>query len=116
MYEIQAVERMPAVLDPAVQVYAAAFAGVALNRRFRVDDGQLVRVRGDADFVARYYRHDREQRAFGLPAFGATASMVVRRLGLDGDFDRVRRTLADQCSACEILGGRLEALIDGGVD
>jgi len=52
VHEVESVERMVAVLDAAVHVHAAAGAGVALNRGFRVDDLELLRILGDFEFVA----------------------------------------------------------------
>src|SRR5437879_11266069 len=40
--EVEAIERVPLVLDAAVHMRAADLAGVALDRRRRIDDLQLV--------------------------------------------------------------------------
>src|SRR5258706_2408420 len=109
--EVQAVERVLVVLYAAIQVYAAAGTGMALDRRVGVDDLQFVAVLGDADLVTRNNRDDRKIGALGLPALGAAAGMIVRGLRTNADFDGIRRALADQCSARKILVARLDAVV-----
>ena len=50
----------------------------ALDRRLRIDDGELVPVRFHAELVARDHRDLGEQRPFRLPALRAAADVVVR--------------------------------------
>src|SRR5215469_11676863 len=77
MHEVEPVERVILVLDPAVHVHAAARAGVALDRGVGVDDLQLLRARGHGDLVARQHRHQREERPLRLPALAAAADVAV---------------------------------------
>src|SRR5207248_5993817 len=99
MDEIEAVEWMPGVLDPAVHMRTAGLAGIALDRRRRVDNLQLVAVLGYFHIVARDDGDDGEGRPRGLPAFGAAAGVVVGHIALDGDLDRPVRALADKGAA-----------------
>jgi len=111
MDEIEAVERVATVLDAAIHMDAAVLAGVPLNGRRRVDDRQLLCVRGDTEVVPRHYRDLGEQGALGFPALGATAEMVVRALPLDRHFDGILRTSAQQRAAREIRRTSLHTLI-----
>ena len=99
------------VLDPAVHVNAAAFAGVALNGSSGIDDRELVRVFGHRQLIARDDRHDREQCARRLPTLGAAAGVIVGGLRVDRDFDRILRAFAEQSTAGKILGCGLDAVI-----
>ena len=56
MDEIKAIKRMLGILDAAVHVNTALTAGVALNGRVRIDDGELLRILAHAQLVARGYR------------------------------------------------------------
>jgi hypothetical protein len=70
--EVQALERV-VNFDAAEHVHTAVLAGVALDHGRFVDDGELVLVGGDAQLVAGHDADDGEERAGGLPAFGAAA-------------------------------------------
>ena len=96
MNEIEAVERMPLVLDSAIHMHTALFAGMALNGRFGIHDSQLVFICRDADVVARNNCNLREQRAVWFPAPGTTANMVMRTLSLDLYLDFFLRTATQQ--------------------
>src|SRR5690242_7110729 len=100
---------MLVVLDASVHVHAATSAGVALDRRIRVDDLELVGVLRDLDLVFRHDRDDGEIRAFGLPALGAAARVLVRYIRTDTDFDRILRAFADERSARKVLRTGLDA-------
>jgi hypothetical protein len=108
--EIEAVERMFGVLDPAVHMYAAALAGVTLNSGVGIDDHELARVFRHRQLVARHHRHYREERTRRLPALRAAASMIVGGLRIDRDFDRILRAFADECAAGKIFRTRLDAM------
>ena len=96
MHEVEAIERVRLVFDPAEHVHTATGAGMALDRRIGIDDLQLLLVRGDLELVAGNHGNLGEQGAFRLPALAATAGVVVRGLGADRHFDLFRSTLATQ--------------------
>src|SRR5580704_6966446 len=98
---------MSALLDATIHMCAADLARVTLNGRTGIDNGQLVAVLGHRDLVTRRHGHYREQRTLGLPALRAAAGMVVRRLGLDGNLDRVLGAFTHQRAASKVLGRRL---------
>lgn len=78
--EIEALEGV-VDLDAAVQVGAAAGAGVALDRGLGVHDAELRLVGRDRQVVPRHDADDAEERACGLPALGAAAGVVVGDVG-----------------------------------
>jgi hypothetical protein len=88
---------------------------MALYDRAWIDDLQLVAVLDDRHFVVRRDGDHREDGARRLPAFRASASVIVSDLALDSNFDRPRRTKADQCSSGEVRVRRLHACINGGM-
>src|SRR5436309_9698822 len=116
MDEIEAVEWMPGVLDPAIHMRTAGLAGMALDRRRRVDNLQLVAVLDHFHIVARDHGDDGEDRPCGLPALGAAAGVVVGNIALDGDLDRPVRAFADQGSTGKIAGPLLYTAIDRWMD
>src|SRR5262249_55931724 len=99
--EVEAVEGMALVLDPAVHMRAAGLAGVPLDHRRRIDDMQLVAVLEYGDVLPWHDGDDRERRTRRLPALGAAAGMIVGDVALDADLDRVVLAFADQRSAGE---------------
>src|SRR5258707_13207307 len=112
MDEIQTVERMRLVLDAPVHMRAADCAGVALDSRRTVDDLELVAVLEHFHFVARYNRDHRKGCALRLPAFGATAGVVVGDVAGDGDLDRLVLAFADQGAAGEAAGTFLPSVVN----
>src|SRR4029450_11174635 len=104
------------VLDPAVHMRAAGLAGIALDRRRRVDYLQLVAVLRHLHIVARDHGDDGEGRPCGLPALGAAAGVVVGHIALDGDLDRPVRAFADKGAAGETAGPLLYAAINRWMD
>src|SRR4030095_12271543 len=116
MDEVEAVEWMPLVLDPAVHMRPAGLAGMALDRRRRVDNLQLVAVLEHFHIVARDHGDDGEGRARGRPALCAAGGGVVGNVALDGDLDRLVRALADKGSAGETAGPLLYAAINRWMD
>src|SRR6202158_6271442 len=52
--EIEAIERMLGVLDPAVHMYPAALACVAMNRGIGIDNRKLACVFHHGQFVTRH--------------------------------------------------------------
>ena len=103
---------MARVLDPANHMGAAILAGVALDRRFGIDNRQLVTIRDHQDFVARHHGHDGKHRTVRLPALGATTGVVVKALAIDLDRNRIGGAFAVQRAALEIGGSRLQAAIN----
>lgn len=75
--EIQTLEGV-VDFDAAEHVHAAVLARVALDRRRRVHDLELLRVGRDPKLVAGYDADDGEERALRLPALGAAACLVLR--------------------------------------
>src|SRR5215831_10634837 len=114
--EIESVQRVALVVDPAVHVDAALLARVPLDGRLGIHDCELVAVRFDAQVVARDDGDLREQRSFRLPALGAAAHVIVCALTLDRYLDLVLRAVAKQRSACEILCCWLQSCVDRGVN
>src|ERR1700730_16304876 len=96
MDEVEAVERMPLVLDAAEHVGPANLAGMPLDRCRSVDDVKLVAVLKNAHVVARHNGDHRKDRALRLPAFGAATGMVVGDIPLDADLDRLLLAFADK--------------------
>jgi len=88
-------ERVALVLDAAVHVNAAPGAGVALNRRTRVDNLELLAVGRDGDLGPAMPRRTTENSApLGFPALGAAARMIERHVRPDADRDRRLGALA----------------------
>lgn len=69
--------------------HAAFLAGVPLDQRGGIDDGELVAVLQHLDAFCRRDRHDRNSGAFWLPALGATAGLVVGDVALGPDLHRI---------------------------
>src|SRR5712691_9609435 len=116
MDEVQPVQWVTLVLDPPVHVHAATGACVSLDGCGRVDDLQLVRIRGHAELVPWHHCDLREQRAGRLPAFRAAASMVMSALALDRHDDLLVGASAIQRAASEVWSRRLDAIVDRGMD
>src|ERR1700730_1919833 len=114
--EIEAVERMLRVLDPAVHVNPAPSAGIALNGRVGIYDLELLGVISHAQLVARHHGDLREQRALGFPAFGASAYVIVRALTRDAHLDGIACAFALQRATRKLRGARFDAFISGGMD
>ena len=116
MDEVQPEEGMAAVLDAAIHMNAAALAGMPLNGGGGIHDRKFVRVRRDADIIARHHRDLREQGAFGLPALRAAAGMIVSDLPLDRHLNGVLVAMEGKRPAREIRRAGFYTLIDGRVD
>src|ERR1700745_4127944 len=93
---------MLGVLDAAVHVYAALLAGVPLNGGVGVHDLELVSILGHTELVARHDRDLREQRARGLPAFGAPTDVIIGALGRNVHLDGVARAFAHERPSREV--------------
>ena len=87
MDEIQSVEWMLVVFDPAIHVNAAIFTGVSLDGGLRIDDGEFVTIGSYSHFVTRDDRDLGKQRAGRFPTLGAAADVVVGALAADDDRD-----------------------------
>jgi hypothetical protein len=85
---------MALVLDPAIHVDAALFAGMPLNSGLGVHHRKFVPVRLDAEIFTRDDGDLRKERAFRLPTFRAAAHMIVRALAFDRYLDLVLRAIA----------------------
>ena len=83
------------------------------NKLKIVDDLELVAVSGHRQLLARNHRHHGEQRALGLPAFGASAYVVESRVALQGDGHGRGTAVAGERAAGEIALASLDAAIDG---
>src|SRR4030095_4891706 len=97
--------------DASVHVYAAAVAGMALDRGAAIDHGELLAVGGHAYVVLRHDGDHGEHRARRLPALGAAAGVVVSDVALDGDGDGIRGAVAAERAALEFLVAGLDALV-----
>lgn len=112
MNEIESVEGVFGVFNPAIHMNAARLAGVALDHRVRVHDREFVPVRQHLHIVARDGGHHRQDRSCRLPALGAAADMVVGDLSLYRDRYRCVCAFAHQRAAGKIRCAGLHALID----
>ncbi len=104
---------MAGIFDAAVHMRAAALAGIALDRRGRIDDRELVPVGGDAQSAARNDGYLWEGGAGRFPALAAAADMVMRAVAAHGDFDAVAGTIAVEFAAPEARCARLHAIVHG---
>src|SRR6202140_3855588 len=116
MDEVQAIERMRLVLDPAVHMRTANPASVPLDRRRCVDDVKLVAVLKNCHVVPWYNGDHRKGRAVGLPTFGAAAGVIVGDVALDADLDRLVLAFADKGSAGKAARTLLYSAINRRVD
>jgi hypothetical protein len=89
----------------------ARFASMSLDSGALVNDGQLLSVRDDADFIARNDSNDREFRTCGLPALAAATGMIVQGLSVNPDFNLIGRTQALQGTAREVCSAWLYTVI-----
>src|ERR1043166_4734303 len=113
--ERQPLERVD-LLDRSVHVRAARGAGVALDQRRFVDDGEPIAPRQHLDLVAGHDGDHREDRPRWLPALGAAAHVVVRDVRANRDLDWRRRTATRQRAAGELAIAGLEPGIDRRMD
>jgi hypothetical protein len=111
MDEIQPLERMLA-FDRAVHMNAAFDTSVSLNQRARVDDFELVAVFKNFDVFVRSDGDDRQDSAIRLPAFGATASMIVGDLSFDAHLHGPALTEADEHASREARICRFHASVN----
>src|ERR1700712_1436052 len=116
MDEVEAVEGVSLVLDPAVHMRAADLAGVSLDSGGRIDNLQLVAVFQHRHIFAWHDGAHREGRPAGLPAFGTAARVVVGDITLDADFDRFVPAFANKCTAGKATRALLDAVVDRWVD
>ena len=116
MDEVETMERVILVLDPAVHVHATLGARIALDCCLLVDDLQLVLVGRHRQLVARDHAYDRECRTFRLPALGAAAGVVVGDLRVDLDLHLVTGAPAFEGPARESRGPLGNAFVHGGMD
>jgi hypothetical protein len=114
--EIESIERMVLVLDPAVHVDAAFSASVTVNGLRGVDDVKLISILDNGDVCARHNGYCRKKSAFRLPAPRATTDMIVGALSLDGDLDGIARAFANERSAGEVFRCRFDPVIHGGMN
>src|SRR5215475_15450417 len=107
---------MVLVLDAAVHMRAAGLAGVALDHGRRIDDLQLIAIFEHGQVLTWHDRDHRENGARRLPAFGATAGMVVGDVALDADLDRLVLAFADQRPAGKAAGAFLYTAVNRWVE
>ena len=111
MNEVQTVKSMVLVFDTSVQVSVALSARMALNGRLLVNDGELVRVCGDADFFPWDHGDNRKPGARRLPAFAAATGVVMQGLSVDSDLNLVGWAQALQRAAGKIDSRRFYPVI-----
>src|SRR6185437_5908979 len=111
MDKIEPVERMLCVLDAAIHVDAAIFAGVTLDGRVSIHDLEPIGILGSTELIARHNRDLREQRALGLPAFGASAYVIVGALGRDAHLYETTRALAHKRPSREVRRAGLHTVV-----
>lgn len=101
MDKVQAFERVR-LFDTAEQVNPALPAGVSENDCRVVDDAELVSVGRDLDLVSGDNADDREEGAGGLPAFGASAGVVVGDVAPECDLHRPALAVAAELAPGEV--------------
>jgi len=112
MDEVEAVERMPLVLDAAIHMRATGLAGMPLDCRRSIDDVKLVTIFEHLHIVARDDGDDGEGRPVGFPAFGAAAGVVVGDIAYDADLDWLALAFTDEGPACKAARTLLDAIVD----
>src|SRR6266576_1679893 len=102
MDKIEPVERMLCVLDAAIHVHPAIFAGVPLDGRVGIHGLELVGTLGNTELVARHNRDLREQRALRLPALGASTDVIIGALRRNAHLYGITRALAHKRPSREV--------------
>src|SRR5438034_10020522 len=111
MDKIETVKRMLRILDAAVHVHAATGARVPLDGRIGVHDFELFGIVRDTQLVTRHNGNLREQRAFGLPAFSASAYVIIGALRRNAHLDGIARALASKRPSREVRRTGSEAIV-----
>lgn len=112
MNKVQAFERM-VLLDSAEHMRAAGVTSVALDHGIAIHDIELVSVGGNGELLARDHSHDTEERGARLPAFRASASMVVHDIRVQIDDNTFAPSaLARQRTASLSLASFLHAAVN----
>jgi hypothetical protein len=104
------------ILNAAEEMNAAVTAGVSLNSSALVNDSELVTVGSDLDLIAGNDSDDGEESTLGLPALGASASVVVSDLAAEGNLDRVGGALAAELATGEVGRALGDAVLEAGVE
>src|SRR6266540_3548583 len=99
------------VLDATIHVHSATGAGVPLDRRIGIRDFELFGILGYTQLVARHNSNLREQRACGLPTFGASAYVIIGALRRNAHFDRIARAFASERPSREVRRTGPEAIV-----
>jgi hypothetical protein len=88
---------------------------MTLNCGIRIDDLELVAIRGDGEILARHDGDHGESRACRLPALRAAANVIMRGVASDADRYGVGVALTFERSAGEIRLPLFDTVIDGRV-
>jgi hypothetical protein len=112
MDKIQSVERVVFPFDSPEHMNAADLACVTLDRCGRIDNGEFIAMLGYTDLVTGHDGDNGKSRTFGLPAFGATARVIVSNLTSDLYLDRSAAAFADERPACKTLRPRPYAIVN----
>ena len=102
--------------DATEEMDAAFLAGIALDGGRFVDDVEFIAVGSYRDGILGDHANDREESAFGLPAFRAATGVVVRDVAGKGDFDLPGGAMAVELAALEVGIAFRDAVVDGGVN
>jgi hypothetical protein len=84
---------------------AAVHAGMTQDKGIFVHDRELVLISQNSDFVGWHHCHDGKDGTVRLPALGATAGVIVRRLRRHFHNDGIDCTKARELAASEALLG-----------
>ena len=110
--KIQTIEGVLGIFDAPVHMHATPRAGVPLDRRVGIHDLQFLGTLADVQLVAWHNGDLRERGASRLPALGASADVIVRRLGTDADLNGIARALAHQRPARKARCAGSHAIVD----
>lgn len=103
-------------LDSSEHVDTALLAGVSLNRCRWVHDVEFLLVGCDRQVRDWNHANNREQSSLWLPAFRATAGVVVSDIAGQCDSYAVLRAVAFECSTRKVRVTLLDTIVDEGVD
>ena len=112
MDEIEPIKWMILVLDSAIHMDAADFAGVALYGRCFVDNCEFVLVRRDTNAVSGHHRNQRKRSSFRFSALAATTGVLMDALRIYCDLNWIRTAVTVQISTGKVVLSCLDTIIN----